>query len=242
MLLKINNSRYRPSYKYFLRFRGNIKNSIKITKFKKEKWQTFLFHLAQRETKPNLFYKVFDQEVYLVSKFTSLFRRRFKHNLYNKRALSLLYSGLSSKSLKLKIGNATKKASFSSNNRTIVAYLIESLERRLDIIIFRSYFVLSVRSAQQLISHGFVYINGSRVTKKSYLVERGDIITFSRNIHFILVDSVIRSKLWPIPPKYIQINYRIFEIAVVDNVLSTNTFLNFDSFLNLNSVIKKYKY
>ena len=241
MVNKNNNSRYRPLYKHFLRFRGNIKNHTKIIKFKKEKWQTFLFHLTRREMKLNLFYKVFDQEVYLVSKFTSLFRRRFKQNLQNKRALSLLYSGLTEKSLKRKIGNAMKKVSFFNNNRTIVTYLIESLETRLDIIILRSHFVLSVRNAQQLISHGFVYINGVRVTRKGYLVKQGDIITFSRSIHFILVDFVSRSKIWPIPPKYIQINYRIFQIVVVDKVLCSNIFLNFDSFLNLNSVIKKYK-
>ena len=242
MVSKNNQSRYRPSYKYFLRFRGNIKNHNKILKFKKEKWQTFLFHLTQRETKPNLFYKVFDQEVYLVSKFTSLFRRRFKQNLQNKRALSLIYSGLTEKSLKRKIGDAMKKVLFYNNNRTVVTYLIESLESRLDIIILRSHFVLSVRNAQQLISHGFVYINGDRVTKKSCLVKKGDIITFSRSVHSILVDFVSRSKIWPIPPKYIQINYRIFQIVVVDRVLHSNNFLNFDSFLNLNSVIKKYKY
>ena len=241
MVSKNSHSRYRPSYKYFLRVRGNIKNHNKILKFKKEKWQTFLFHLTQRETKPNLFYKVFDQEVYLVSKFTSLFRRRFKQNLQNKRALSLLYSGLTEKSLKLKIENAMKKVLFSTNNRSVVSYLIESLESRLDIIILRSHFVLSVRNAQQLISHGFVYINGGRVTKKSYLVKQGDIITFSSSVHSILVDFVSRSKIWPIPPKYIQINYRIFQIVVVDRVSHSNIFLNFDSFLNLNSVIKKYK-
>ena len=241
MVSKNNNSRYRPSYKYFLRFRGTIKNYNKVIKFKKEKWQTFLFHLTQRELKPNLFYKVFDQEVYLVAKFTSLFRRRFKQNLQNKRTLSLLYPGLTEKSLKRKIRNAMKKVSLFNNNRTVVAYLIESLESRLDIIILRSHFVLSVRNAQQLISHGFVYINGGCVTKKSYIVKKGDMITFSRSIHATLVDSVSRSKIWPIPPKYIQINYRSFQIVVVDRVLNANIFLNFDSFLNLNSVIKKYK-
>lgn len=241
MINKKKSSRYLPIYKYFLRFRVSLKNYNKVVKFKKEKWQTFLFHFHQREKNPNLFYKIFDQDIYLVSKFTSLFRRRFKQNLQTKRALVLLYSGLTEKNLKQKIKVALKKVSFSKSTLTAVAYLIESLENRLDIVILRSHLVLSVRNSQQLIAHGFVFINGLRVTKKSYIVQRGDVITFLRSIHFVLIDYVSRSKLWPIPPKYLQVNYRTFQIVVVDEVLFVNTSANFDSFLNLNSVIKKYQ-
>jgi ribosomal protein S4 len=120
-------------------------------------------------------------------------------------------------------------------------YLMENLESRLEIIIWRVHFVLSVRNSQQLISHGHVYVNGFRMTKKNYLVKKGDIITFAQSIHPILVNYVSRSNLWPIPPKYLEINYRIFQIIVVDKVLYTNLFRNFDTFLNINSVIKSYK-
>lgn len=195
MVIKKNSSRYKPLYKYLLRLRGSIQNYNKVLKFKKEKWKIFLFHLRQREKNLSLLYKIFDQDTYLVSKYTSLFRRRFKQNLQNKRKLSLFYVGLTEKKLKRQISDSSKKVALSSSNFTIQSYLVEFLERRLDIIILRSHLVLSVRNAQQLISHGHVYVNGVKVTKKNYLVKTGDILTFSSSIYPNLVSYVSRSNL-----------------------------------------------
>merc|ERR1712187_70739 len=116
------------------------------------------------------------------------------------------YTGLTDRKLKQMVANSIKKVSSSNSKFTMQLYLMESLERRLEIIIWRSHFVLSVRNSQQLISHGHVFVNGCRITKKNYLVKRGDIITFYKNIHSSLVNYVIRSNMWPIPPKYIEIN------------------------------------
>jgi ribosomal 50S subunit-recycling heat shock protein len=194
---KKNSSRYRPYYKYLLSFRGTSQNQDKVLKFKKEKWKKFLFHFNQREKNRNLFYKVFDQDMHLISKFTSLFRRRFKQNLQNKRSLNLVYPGLTERRLKREIDNSRRKVALYKANFTAVDYLIEALESRLDVIIFRSQFVLSIRNSQQLIVHGFVYINGLRVTKKNYLVKIGDVITFSRSSHSRLVNYVSQSNMWP---------------------------------------------
>jgi ribosomal protein S4 len=192
MVNKNKHSRYRL-LKHFLRFRGNINKLNKVVKFKKEKWKVFLFHFNQREKNRNLFYKVFDQDMHLISKFTSLFRRRFKQNLQNKRSLNLVYPGLTERRLKREIDNSRRKVALYKANFTAVDYLIEALESRLDVIIFRSHFVLSLRNSQQLIVHGFVYINGLRVTKKNYLVKIGDVITFSRSSHSRLVNFVFEA-------------------------------------------------
>ena len=212
VIKKIN--RYKLLYKNLLSLRGPVLNCNKVLRFKKNKWKTFLFHLHQKEKKSILFYRVFDQEAYLVPKFTSLFRRRFSKNLQNKRRLSLYYRGLTEKKLKQLIDNSIKKSSLSNSSFSTQSYLLEFLESRLDIIILRSHIVFSIRNAQQLILHGHVFVNGACVTKKHYLVKVGDIIEFSSSIHEILVNNVSQSNLWPIPPKYMQVNYRIFQIII----------------------------
>ena len=190
-------------------------------KFKKSKWKTFLFHLNQRYKKTNLFYRVFDQEAYYIPKFTSLFKRKFKQNLQNKKKFSLYYGGLANKVINKYMDSSIRKVSKVSNLHTVPSYLIESLESRLDVTILRTHFVLSIRSEQKLITHGHVF--------------------FSKKVHPLLVSSVSRSRLWPLPPKYIQINYRIFQFIIVDSILCTNVSMNFDQFLNLTSVVKNYK-
>jgi len=241
MALNKKNSRYKLLLKDFLRVRGTIQNRDKILKFKKSKWKTFLFHLNQRYKKTNLFYRVFDQEAYYIPKFTSLFKRKFKQNLQNKKKFSLYYGGLANKVINKYMDSSIRKVSKVSNLHTVPSYLIESLESRLDVTILRTHFVLSVRSAQQLITHGHVYVNNLKVTKKNFVISKGDHVSFSKKVHPLLVSSVSRSRLWPLPPKYIQINYRIFQFIIVDSILCTNVSMNFDQFLNLTSVVKNYK-
>ncbi len=70
-----------------------------------------------------------------------------------------------------------------------VANLIASLESRLDVIVYRAKFAVTVFSARQLVSHGHILVNGKRVTIGSYQCKAGDIITLkdkARNIPFVL--------------------------------------------------------
>ncbi|MFH1305016.1 MAG: 30S ribosomal protein S4 [Candidatus Omnitrophota bacterium] len=52
--------------------------------------------------------------------------------------------------------------------------LLQLLERRLDNVVQRSGFAVSRSSARQLVTHGFVKINGRKVNIPSYLVKTGD--------------------------------------------------------------------
>lgn len=54
--------------------------------------------------------------------------------------------------------------------------LYESLERRLDSVIFRMGLVTSRSWARQLVTHGHATINGRRVDIPSYKVKKGDIV------------------------------------------------------------------
>jgi small subunit ribosomal protein S4 len=51
--------------------------------------------------------------------------------------------------------------------------LIQLLERRLDNVVFRSLFAASREQARQIVRHGFVFVDGKRVSIPSYIVKEG---------------------------------------------------------------------
>lgn len=55
--------------------------------------------------------------------------------------------------------------------------LIELLERRLDNVVFRAGFARTIPGARQLINHGHVLVNGSRVDIASYRTSKDDVIS-----------------------------------------------------------------
>ena len=60
--------------------------------------------------------------------------------------------------------------------------LLISLERRLDNVAFRMGFALSRSHARQLVKHGHIRINNSKVNIPSYQVRQGEVITVRENI------------------------------------------------------------
>lgn len=57
--------------------------------------------------------------------------------------------------------------------------MLESLERRLDSIVYRSGFALSRSHARQLVSHGFFLVNDKKVNIPSYQCDPEDVIAFA---------------------------------------------------------------
>jgi small subunit ribosomal protein S4 len=55
-------------------------------------------------------------------------------------------------------------------------YLIALLEHRLDTAVYRSKFAATPFAARQLVSHGHVRVNGTRVTIPSYQLKEGDVV------------------------------------------------------------------
>tara|TARA_B100001123_G_C15129915_1_gene954863 strand:- start:263 stop:880 length:618 start_codon:yes stop_codon:yes gene_type:complete len=70
--------------------------------------------------------------------------------------------------------NVYRKAIQKKGNTT--ENLIGFLERRLDTIIYRAKFAITVFSARQLINHGHVKVNGKKVNIPSFLVKAEDVI------------------------------------------------------------------
>jgi small subunit ribosomal protein S4 len=55
--------------------------------------------------------------------------------------------------------------------------LLQSLERRLDNVIYKLNFAPSRKAARQLISHGHIYVNGRKVDVSDYTTKVGDRMT-----------------------------------------------------------------
>jgi small subunit ribosomal protein S4 len=116
-------------------------------------------------------------------------------------------------------------------------YLYKLLERRLDNVVYKAGFSPSTAGARQLVSHGHMLVNGTRVTIPSYHLSVGDKIVIKdqskgKPVFKTLADKLKNFKL----PKWLKVDPATFEIEV----LSEPTALEAGSTLNLNSVMEFY--
>jgi len=83
--------------------------------------------------------------------------------------------------------------------------LIGLLERRLDIIIYRAKFAITVFAARQLINHGHIRVNGKKVNIASYQVREEDVIQLKdKSKQLQIVDVSLANKERDIPD-YLEI-------------------------------------
>lgn len=239
----IKKYRHKPLYKKFVRLKKNVQNRTKLLGFKKRKWQVLLGQLLKisKLRKNNSYYTFFDQNIYIISKYSNFFSKNYKQNLLTKKCFNLFYGSLSKDYLKKKVVHSENASDKVHNKINSQLFFRELLEKRLDIILVRSQFVSSVQNARQLISHGHVYINNNKNLNSSTLVKKGDVITFSEQSHKLLEYFLLRSSLWPLPPKYLQISYKIFQILIIDDIIAVNSSDTFSMWLNLSNVISSYR-
>ena len=91
-----------------------------------------------------------------------------------------------------------------SNRGDTTENLIALLESRLDTVIYRAKFAITVFSARQMINHGHIQVNKKRVNIASYVVKDTDLIEIrekSKKLTFI--DGALQSKEREVP-EYIQ--------------------------------------
>lgn len=237
--------RYKPFYRQFLRLRQNVQNRVKLFRFKKQKWQRF-----QKYSKNQLgFYKRFkikDQFQLSASKFASRgnsFQRKFRNNLYQRKLFSLFYGGLKKKYLKKSILRAITVKNYINPSLADFRYnVLKFFESRLDTVIYRTSFSLSIKEASQLILHGHVLVNGKTIKSKSYILKTNDLIEIAHNpkSRALVKKSLDKSNFWPIPPKHLLVNYQTLQILFV-YLEDSNLMPVFNHYLNLNSVISNIK-
>lgn len=64
--------------------------------------------------------------------------------------------------------------------------LLQTLETRLDNVLFRAGFGITRMQTRQIVGHGHILVNGKKVDIPSYLVKSGDVITIkSKSVDFI---------------------------------------------------------
>ena len=94
----------------------------------------------------------------------------FGTQLKAKQKLKGYYANLSERQFHSVYDEAVRMTGDSSEN------LIGLLERRLDVVVYRSKFVPTIFAARQFVSHGHVKVNGRRVTISSIRLKAGDVI------------------------------------------------------------------
>lgn len=238
MLNKKN--RFKPLYKQFFKLRENIQNRKKLLKFKSKKWEKLIAYYKKKLKRYNKF-KPQDQTRYIVSQHprrNNSYKKRFKNTLNSSRSFRLFYGGLSKKFTKKQIRKILNQKTKRTENFKIL--LLKLFEQRLDTILYRAKFCISLRSARQLIVHGQVFINRNPIKIPSYTLKPGDLISISLS-HYKLVENNLRNtQIWPIPPKYLSINYKTAEILFNGNIEHTNLSTNFMFYLNLEKLLSSY--
>ena len=236
-------SRFKPIFKQLIKLRENIQDRQKILKFKKKKWKPFLkFYL--NKLKAFRKFKPLDHSKYFVTKYGTRgvsYDKRFRDTLQSGKKLRLFYGGLLKKYFKKKISSTLNKKKFQSKNLTkIEAIFLQSFESRLDVVLYRSKFTPTVRSARQLILHGKVYVNQIQVKSKAYNLKNGDIINLDLNCLNIYENHIINSVKWKIPPKHLLINYRTLQILFLGSIQSVNLAMEFSFNLRLQKILVNY--
>ena len=94
--------------------------------------------------------------------------------------------------------NVYRKAIKKKGNTT--ENLVGFLERRLDTVIYRAKFAITVFSARQLINHGHIRVNGKKVNIPSYLVKAEDIIEIrDKSKELTMIEGALVSKEREVP-------------------------------------------
>jgi ribosomal protein S4 len=116
----------------------------------------------------------------------------FQQQLKERKKLDIFYGHLSKKQLKnLLYQSKSSPGYFSANFFSI-------LERRLDVLLYRTGLVKNILTARQLISHKKILVNNQILNIASYQVNPGDIIAIKSNknkkIHSFKIDKVHNSE------------------------------------------------
>lgn len=227
--------RYKPLYKKFIQLRTNVQLKKKLFNFRKQKWSTFLFFLKKKQRfakKPYTHYN------YVISKFASKgnsFQKKFRNDLFSRKKFNYFYGGLLKKNLKKQM----TKIFCSNQKRDFKRVGLEFFESRLSSVLYRAHFCYSLRNASQLINHGHVTVNSITVTNKSYQLTQGDLIEVKPRYNKLIQNNLKQSNFWPIPPKYLIINYKTMQIIFGDiKNFDFSTYFPFK--LDMNSVITNY--
>lgn len=239
-MLKKKQYRHKPIYKKFVSLRVNVqyRRRLLLLKFNKQKWQKLISYLKRIQKRRKKNFQVYDLNKINLPKQYNPFRKKYKTTLQDKSKIKFFYGNITNRTLKKKLQllENNKKKNLKNLMISLNASLIQSFEKRLDIILYRSHFVSSIRAAKQLILHNHVQVNNKPITTSSYITRQGDCISVNSKVFSSIHNNIYTSHIWPLPPKYLQINYKTLEIVITNKIEYENLstlFPFFPSFYNL---------
>jgi small subunit ribosomal protein S4 len=94
----------------------------------------------------------------------------FGQQLMAKQRLKGYYANIGERQFRRYYEEAIRRKGDSSEQ------LIQLLESRLDIVVYRMKFAASPFAARQIVNHGHIKVNGKRVNISSYLLKQGDTV------------------------------------------------------------------
>ena len=167
-MTKILKSRYKEFKKTGVRFNAR-RSKLKFTLNKRNLriWNSMEFKKAHKRSRHPKFND-------------TLWRLNFK----NKQEIKAFYGGISELTYQRLNKNINKSAFTHSNLGSLKkspSQLIGIFETRLDVVVFKLHWALSIYHAKQLISHGHIQVNGKKIKTPSYILRPNDLIQVSSN-------------------------------------------------------------
>jgi ribosomal protein S4 len=213
---------YKPFFSKTLYLNELLVKNYKILKFKHKKWfqATLTFKQQLLENRHNKF-KLIDQKKFLLnfrSNKGSNYRHHYKFYFSCLKRLKCCYSAIFKKIL----------------DKNIPFHIILNLlERRVDVNVFKSNFCLTIREAKKLIINGHIYINRCRNTIKSYILSCGDTVKLQVTLNKYR-ELLVNCFKWTVPLINKIINYTTKEVLFF-NLLASLT-INFPYYLYIHKI------
>ena len=107
-------------------------------------------------------------------------KQNFKNNLISKQRLKRYYGKLPEYQFHKLVKQALKTSIQTRSSISPAEALANLLERRLETVIYRMNFAITMEHARQLISHGHVLVNGKIVKTSSFLINDLDTISIKK--------------------------------------------------------------
>jgi ribosomal protein S4 len=243
-MYSVKNRRHKPLYKKFIALRTNVQFRMRLyhLKFQKKKWEKLVLHIHRQQNRRKKNFRGYDLNRYYLPKFYNPFKRRYKSVLHNKKRISLFYGSFLMRYLKKQVNLIVQhKKKFLKSFLNLNLSFLSLIEKRLDVVLYRSHFSLSVRSAQQLIIHKHIKVNGTTITNKSSTLKPGDVIEVAEKMKPLIYSNIRTSFIWPLPPKYLNVNYKTFEIIFSGKIETQNISNLFPFFPNVYYLLRYYR-
>ena len=129
--------------------------------------------------------------------------------LNEKQKVKFIY-GVLEKQFKKYYVMASKQAGITGQN------LLQILESRLDNVVFRLGLANTRKEARQLVNHGHILVNGSKVDIPSYLVKTGDVIAIrEKSKSSARIKEIVEANEKRIIPKWLSMDKNKLEGRVL---------------------------